>query len=79
MSSPKNTFMEFGSKYLFLDISKETEEIYQDEIEDGLASCAQEQAEIWEVAAEEQENQKFRDFVRNLRSLAGAYTQQHPN
>ena len=38
--------MDWGSDKLFVDTYAETEEIYADEVNDGIASCAEEQAAI---------------------------------
>ena len=35
--------MEFGSAHAYADIYHDQEDIYEDEIVDGIASCAQEQ------------------------------------
>ena len=41
--------MDWGSDKLFVDTYAETEEIYADEVNDGIASCAEEQAAVWSL------------------------------
>jgi len=43
--------MEFGSQHIFLTDKDETEDIYTDEIEDGLGAAASDQAKLWSDAA----------------------------
>eukprot|EP01126_Amoeba_proteus_P015317 TRINITY_DN16886_c0_g3_i2.p1 TRINITY_DN16886_c0_g3~~TRINITY_DN16886_c0_g3_i2.p1 ORF type:complete len:228 (+),score=26.21 TRINITY_DN16886_c0_g3_i2:98-781(+) len=45
--------MEFGCSYIYVPSQHASEDIFKDEIEDGIAASAQEQAKIWaaEVAA----------------------------
>ncbi|KAL6071768.1 actin [Balamuthia mandrillaris] len=47
---------------------EETEDIFQDEIEDGIAACAMAQAKIWAEAAQEEENKGLVDkaFISEL-------------
>jgi hypothetical protein len=46
--------MQFASQFVLVDIEDEQEEIFKDEIEDGIANNADEQATVW--AKEAQEN-----------------------
>lgn len=48
------TGMEFGSDVCFVDEHGDTEDIFQLEINDGLANCAKEQAQAWRDAADEE-------------------------
>lgn len=48
MTTPK---IQFASQVVYCDISQEKEEIYQDEVEDGIAAGAEEQAKLWAEAA----------------------------
>jgi len=43
--------MEFASQHIFLTDKEETEDIYNDEIEDGLGAAACDQAKLWSEAA----------------------------
>eukprot|EP01113_Clastostelium_recurvatum_P010241 TRINITY_DN1504_c0_g1_i4.p1 TRINITY_DN1504_c0_g1~~TRINITY_DN1504_c0_g1_i4.p1 ORF type:complete len:204 (-),score=55.09 TRINITY_DN1504_c0_g1_i4:66-677(-) len=66
--------MEFGSECILADIYNETEEIYQDEVDDGIASCAEEQAKIWaQEAQDDQEGTNSREFNQRLVNLLAAY------
>eukprot|EP01105_Mastigella_eilhardi_P023908 TRINITY_DN6113_c0_g1_i1.p1 TRINITY_DN6113_c0_g1~~TRINITY_DN6113_c0_g1_i1.p1 ORF type:complete len:1182 (-),score=308.16 TRINITY_DN6113_c0_g1_i1:54-3599(-) len=60
----------FGSAYVLADASGETEDIYQDDVDDGIAACAEEQAKIWAEAAKEQG--KDPAFVRELLKHLGS-------
>ena len=46
--------MEFGAKAILVDERREVETIFADELDDGIASCADEQAQAWRAAAEEE-------------------------
>ena len=46
--------MEFGADVCFVDVHRDTEDIFQLEVDDGLANCAKEQAEAWRDAADEE-------------------------
>eukprot|EP01122_Echinamoeba_exundans_P003751 TRINITY_DN13818_c0_g1_i1.p1 TRINITY_DN13818_c0_g1~~TRINITY_DN13818_c0_g1_i1.p1 ORF type:complete len:150 (+),score=37.38 TRINITY_DN13818_c0_g1_i1:257-706(+) len=71
--------MEFGSELVFVG-SSETEEIFEDEIVDGIASCAREQAQAWaDIAKENSESsgglppgidQKFIDEIKRMATTA---------
>jgi len=63
--------MEFGSQCLFLPSAPETEDIYEDEVNDGIANCAKEQAEAWAQEASEQ-GQEESEFIQRLLKLTGA-------
>lgn len=41
--------MDFGNDKVFVDLFGDEEDVYKDEIIDGIASCAKEQAEAWQV------------------------------
>jgi hypothetical protein len=62
--------MEFGSAVLFSSALTETEDIYEDEVNDGIANCAKEQAEAWaqEAAETGAENSAF---IERLLRLTG--------
>ena len=45
--------MNFASSHVFCDLHHETEPIYADELTDGIAHAAKEQAEAWQQAADE--------------------------
>ena len=45
--------------------------MYTDEVNDGIAHAAKEQAEVWAIAAEEEGNET--DFVRDLVTLTSKY------
>jgi len=63
--------MEFGSSAFLVSAAEETEDIYEDEVNDGIANCAKEQAEAWmEAAAESGEAPS--EFVSHLLRLTGA-------
>ena len=57
--------MQFASNCAFADIQNETEPIFDDEIRDGIAHAAKEQAETWQLAAEEDgvDSQFVKDLV----------------
>jgi hypothetical protein len=58
--------MEFGSKKIYINTKREEEEIYKDEVNDGIASCAEEQAIIWADASKDDENIHSKAFVEEL-------------
>jgi len=63
--------MDFGSTALLASILVETEDIYEDEVNDGIANCAKEQAEAWAQEAAETgvgESQ----FISRLLQVTGA-------
>ena len=60
--------MEFGATHLFFDNGEETETIYIDEVNDGIASCADEQAQVWAMTAEE-EGKENDPFLKKLTSI----------
>jgi actin beta/gamma 1 len=55
---------------LLASIVNETEDIYEDEVNDGIANCAKEQAEAWAQEAEET-GAKQSEFIRRLLQLTG--------
>eukprot|EP00121_Abeoforma_whisleri_P000248 Awhi_evm1s224 len=59
--------MEFAGQYVLNDIENVMEEIYQEEIDDGIAGCAKEQADVWNMEAKEQGNDT--EFVSKLLAL----------
>jgi actin-related protein len=63
--------MEFGSQCLFFPSVAETEDIYEDELNDGIANCAKEQAEAWAQEASEQGLEES-EFIKRLLKLTGA-------
>lgn len=58
--------MYFASPYAFFPETEEQEEIYQDEIEDGIASCASTQAEIWANEAKSGATGLDPEFVQEI-------------
>jgi len=62
--------MELGSSVLLVRTMEETEDIYEEEVNDGIANCAKEQAEAW--AAEAAETAAQSEFVQKLLRLTGA-------
>ena len=63
----QQTTMEIATKNnIYLTIDEQLEEIYKDEIEDGIANCAEEQAAIWAEGAKEDENAESKKFVEEL-------------
>jgi actin-related protein len=53
------------------EVAKETEDFYEDEVQDGIANCAKEQAEAWaQEAAETGQGQS--EFIRRLLQLTGS-------
>ena len=62
-----------ASQFAFAHIDEEQEEIYSEEIQDGIANCAEEQAQVWAKEAEEQQaysdDCSNADFVKNLLQL----------
>jgi hypothetical protein len=60
--------MDLASNYLFCDNTEEVEVIYTDEVNDGIASCADEQAQVWAAAAKE-EGRNDDPFLRELGSI----------
>ena len=65
--------MDFATERLLVDIDGEKESIYEDEVNDGIASCAEEQALIW-VEASQEDDQADRSFLRSLVALTTKYT-----
>mmetsp|Transcript_122420 Transcript_122420/g.391427 ORF Transcript_122420/g.391427 Transcript_122420/m.391427 type:complete len:192 (+) Transcript_122420:62-637(+) len=63
--------MEFGSDVLFVSTVQETEDIYEDEVNDGIANCAKEQAEAWAQEAEET-GAGASQFIGRLLKLTGS-------
>jgi actin beta/gamma 1 len=62
--------MEFGSPFIFASTVKETEDFYEDEVNDGIANCAKEQAEAWAEAAAETGADNT-EFIQRLLRLTG--------
>ena len=67
--------METASNTIYLPINKETEEIYKDEISDGIANCAEEQAQAWAEAAKDKDNANCESlaFVEELLNMTRKY------
>eukprot|EP00808_Paulinella_micropora_P026732 g29161.t1 len=64
--------LRFGSSFAFAHLeAEEKEEIYQDELEDGLSECAQEQAKVWSEAVRTGEDTAGVDaaFLQELQKL----------
>jgi len=64
--------MDFGSKAFFVAGAPETEDIYEDEVKDGIANCAKEQAEAWAQEAQETGGDGASEFVGRLLALTGS-------
>jgi hypothetical protein len=79
--------MEFGSQFVYVPSAKaETEEIFEgiarssssnspghaDEIEDGIAAAAMDQAKLWAEAAKEEGSIFDPDFVRTLMQMVSS-------
>jgi len=62
--------MEFGSAVLFASALKENEDIYEDEVNDGIANCAKEQAEAWAQEAAETGVEQS-EFIQRLLRMTG--------
>jgi actin-related protein len=62
--------MLFASKRVLADRLRETETLYEDEVQDGIAHAAKEQADVWALAAAEDGN-KHDPFVASLVALTG--------
>jgi len=73
--------MNFGSEYVLVDLIEETEEIYQDEVEDGIAAGAAEQARLWAQAAAESRDgvEKSQEFIKELVAMTTSYDNQKKN
>jgi actin-related protein len=75
----------FGSAYLLIEQQEEHEQIYAEDLADGIASCAKEQAEVWKLeldesnaaATEEEKTMEERDFDVAMRLLVKACLQEH--
>lgn len=61
--------MNFGSQWIYIPQHPEQEEIFPDEIEDGLASSAKAQATIWAEAASTGETHFDQEFLQTLVSM----------
>ena len=63
--------MEFASKNVLFDPHQEQEEIYKDEVEDGIANNADEQAKVWQQEAKENPESSTisADFLRELNQM----------
>eukprot|EP00966_Prymnesium_polylepis_P309606 7153479-Prymnesium_polylepis.1 len=59
--------MEFAGECCFVCLHDEREHIFEDEVNDGIAHAAKEQAEAWATAAAEDGNDST--FVRELIGL----------
>mmetsp|Transcript_28567 Transcript_28567/g.53091 ORF Transcript_28567/g.53091 Transcript_28567/m.53091 type:complete len:568 (-) Transcript_28567:1-1704(-) len=86
MFTPKDDNIEVASPFAFANIDADPEEIYSDEIQDGIANCAEEQAQVWAKEAEEQRAYCSEDgdgvgakgdFVRSLLELTKTYANKH--
>jgi len=63
--------MEFGSQVFFVGVAAEVEDVYEDEVNDGIANCAKEQAEAWAQEAAETGAGNL-EFIGQLLKLTGA-------
>ena len=63
--------MQSATEYVYIPTEKEQEAIYTDELEDGIAASAREQARIWADAINngEVEGEVDEDFVHELLAL----------
>eukprot|EP00928_Gymnodinium_smaydae_P039803 TRINITY_DN27113_c0_g3_i1.p1 TRINITY_DN27113_c0_g3~~TRINITY_DN27113_c0_g3_i1.p1 ORF type:complete len:1272 (+),score=228.98 TRINITY_DN27113_c0_g3_i1:66-3881(+) len=65
--------MDFGSRCLFSARTTDLEDFYEDEIKDGIANCAKEQAEAWaQEAAESGASSSNNEFLQQLLKLTGS-------
>ncbi len=64
--------MEFGGPRAWADVFGDTEDLFEDELVDGIASCAEEQAQAWREAATE--DGVDMGFVQSLLALTSTYT-----
>ena len=74
--------MNFGSVDVLFEAFASEEDIYTDEINDGIASCAEQQAKIWAVAANEADQSgsmdtKLAAFVADLVKMTQNYTNKY--
>lgn len=58
--------MYFASTHAFYPTQDEQEDIFQDEIEDGIAACASTQAEIWANEAKTGATGLDAEFVQEI-------------
>ena len=49
--------MDFASSSIHFDVNDEKEDIFVDDVEDGIASCAEQQAKLWVAAAVEEDRE----------------------
>lgn len=83
--------MDFGSNFVYVPAHPEEEDIYQvrccassahsalqDEIDDGLAASAMEQAKIWAKAVQDEKTDFDKEFIQQLVSMVRSLTQQLP-
>jgi len=71
--------MEFGSAQIFYDVLSEKEDIFKEEVEDGIANLAEEQAAVWAQEVQEQKktcSPQRVQFVQRLLTLTKK-VQQH--
>jgi hypothetical protein len=69
--------MNFGSTLAFVPLQEETEPIYQDEVEDGIAACASAQAEIWATEAANAETGLDKEFLKEIFHMAEKSAEAH--
>ena len=65
--------MDFASSQVFVEVTGEEEQIFQGEVEDGIASCAMEQAHIWAVAAKEGGTSISAQFAQEIMNMTSGY------
>jgi len=61
--------MNFAAPEALVPLEEELEDIFQDEIEDGIAACAAAQAEIWAAEAQAGASTLDADFVKAILAM----------
>ena len=62
--------MEYGAEKIFVETADEVEEILGDEISDGIANAADEQALVWLQAIKEGEGNFTEEFITELQKMS---------
>ena len=65
--------MQNASNTILFPFYPQPEDIYKDEVADGIANCADEQAQVWAQAANEEENSGAKDFIQELLQMTKKY------
>jgi hypothetical protein len=69
--------MEFGAEKIFLELDGETEDVFVEEVQDGIANCAKEQADAWLLDA--QENRVSGGGIKKLGEMISRLTLKRGN